>query len=135
MLKITDIQIDHLSRKCVADLRPEIRFALESDIPAEAMDHAVITCGDWLYRRVAGIEPLEGGYKHFRIAPMPGGGLTWAKADIQTPYGHASSHWEIHGGEFSIQVVVPVSTECTLCLPDGSRFTLLSGTHRYRCPI
>lgn len=32
--------------------------------------------GDWLYRRVAGLEAIEPGYKKFKVAPLVGGGLT-----------------------------------------------------------
>lgn len=85
--------------------------------------------GDWLYRRVAGIEPLKGGYKVFRVAPVPGGGLTHAKAAVQTPYGTAASEWEMNGDEFTISVQVPVSTVCYLTLPDSQEKILESGHH------
>ena len=89
--------------------------------------------GDWLYRRVAGIEPISGGYREFRIRPVPGGGLTFAKASIRTPYGEVRSQWEIEDGRFEITVRVPVSATCYLTLPDGAQKTLESGTYRFTC--
>lgn len=53
--------------------------------------------GDWLYRRVAGIEPVSGGYKSFKVAPVPGGGLDFARAGIRTPYGQLTSEWKLEG--------------------------------------
>ena len=85
--------------------------------------------GDWLYRRVAGIEPLEGGYKRFRIAPMPGGGLTSAHGEVKTPFGTVVSDWNIVDGVFHLRVQVPVSTTCELVLPNGQTHILQSGSY------
>lgn len=89
--------------------------------------------GDWLYRRMAGIEPISGGYRTFRVAPKLGGGITYAKAGIRTPYGHAKVVWELKDERFEIQVEVPVSTSCMLELPDGTVKDLSSGKHHYSC--
>ena len=89
--------------------------------------------GDWLYRRVAGLEALEPGWKRFRVKPHPGGGLTWAEAHTQTPFGKASSHWEIKDGFFELTVRVPEGTICEATLPDGTTQTLSSGTLTLRC--
>ncbi len=91
--------------------------------------------GAWLYRRMAGIEPLSGGYRSLRVMPVPGGGITWAKASVKTPFGTASSSWEICGDVFTITVAVPVSAECTLVLPNGDVQKLSSGRHTYSCPM
>lgn len=89
--------------------------------------------GDWLYRRVAGIEAISGGYQEFRVAPLPGGGLTYAKAEIVTPFGKAVSDWKLEDGQFKIEVQVPVSTTCHLTLPDGTQKLLGSGKHSFSC--
>lgn len=91
--------------------------------------------GDWLYRRVAGIEPVSGGYKSFKVAPVPGGGLDFARAGIRTPYGQLTSEWKLEGGKFTITVQVPVSTTCMLVMPDGSRKELPGGCHTFSCFI
>lgn len=95
--------------------------------------YAAGAVGDWLYRRVAGIEPVDAGYRTFRVAPQPGGGLTRAQAAVDTPYGRASSAWEIAGATFRLAIDVPVSTTCTATLPDGTTHTLSSGHHQLRC--
>ena len=90
--------------------------------------------GDFLYRRVAGLEPLEPGYRRFQVKPLPGGGLTQACAWTETPYGRAKAEWEIKGREMTVRVTVPVGSECELVLPGGERTTLTSGVHTRKCP-
>lgn len=89
--------------------------------------------GDWLYKRMVGIEPTEGGYRTFQIAPMPGGGVTWAQASTRTPYGLASAAWIIKDGTFTMTAKVPVSSKCLLKMPNGETHTLLSGEHTFQC--
>ncbi len=91
--------------------------------------------GDFLYRRIAGIEPLEGGYKKFRIQPLMGGGLTWAKGSVGTAYGKVSSEWRCEDGKFFIRIEVPVGTSCQLVMPDGLMKTLGSGKYSFEQKI
>lgn len=91
--------------------------------------------GDWLYRRVAGLEAIEPGWKHFRVRPIPGGDLTWAEAHTKTPFGKASSRWEIKDGIFMLTVEVPEGTDCEATLPDGTVKTLSAGSHTLSCSI
>lgn len=87
--------------------------------------------GDFLYRRIAGIEPLEGGYKTFAIRPVPGGGLKWAKGSVCSPYGTIASDWNIEDDSFSITVTVPSGTVCRLTTPGGMEKTLTGGTYTF----
>lgn len=91
--------------------------------------------GDFLYRRIAGIEALEGGYRTFRIAPLPGGGLTFAKGSVMTPYGRITSGWEIKDGRFFLRVEIPAGTVCSLTMPDGKTHSLGSGGYEFECRI
>ncbi|THF72939.1 alpha-L-rhamnosidase [Cohnella fermenti] len=91
--------------------------------------------GDWLYRRMAGIEPTSGGYRTFRIAPVVGGGITSTKGSIKTPFGRVASEWTLAGDNFHIDIKVPVSTECELILPNNERHLLKSGHHQYACKL
>ena len=85
--------------------------------------------GDFLYRRVAGLEPTAPGYRKFRVKPVPGGGLTEAKAWTETPYGKAQAEWKLNGGKITVKITVPVGTECELVLPDGTRQLFSSGMY------
>lgn len=87
--------------------------------------------GDWLYRRVLGVEAASGGYKTFRIAPVPGGGLTWAKGHTDTPHGSIEVDWKIEKGDFVLNCTVPEGTECTLRMPSGAQRNLGAGTYSF----
>ena len=89
--------------------------------------------GDFLYRRIAGIEATGGGYQTFRIKPLTGGGLTFAKAKVETPFGVLASDWKIEDGTFSITVTVPVNTKGKVTLPNGETHPLQSGVHCFTC--
>ncbi len=78
--------------------------------------------GDWLYRVVAGLEvdPEEPGYKHVRIQPQPGGGLSYARGALNTMYGLTASAWEIADGVFRLDVTIPPNTHATVSLPHAT---------------
>lgn len=87
--------------------------------------------GDFLYRRIAGIEPTSGGYKTFRIAPLLGGGITFAKGEVNTPYGLISSDWKLDGNNFVLRVKVPCGTVATIVLPDGKVSEVCGGEYEF----
>jgi alpha-L-rhamnosidase len=73
----------------------------------------------WFYDTIAGLQPLPEapGWKKFRIAPIPGGGLTHAAATLQTPYGPATSSWRIEAGRMRLTVRIPANTRAEIVLP------------------
>ena len=73
--------------------------------------------GEWMYERIAGIAPIEAGYKTIRIAPVPKEPLTSAAASLNTPYGKVVSSWEIKGSKFELHVVVPPNTTAKVTIP------------------
>jgi alpha-L-rhamnosidase len=104
-------------------------------VPFESLNHyskgAVIA---FLHRYVAGIRLLDSspGYRHFRIEPRPGGGITWAQARHDSPYGRIESAWRLDGGKFELALTVPPGTTAEVALPDGSLRTVASGRHTLR---
>jgi alpha-L-rhamnosidase len=89
----------------------------------------------FLHTYVAGIQLLDGspGYRHFRIAPQPGGRLTWAEAVHDSPYGRIESSWRIGGNAIRLTVTVPPGTTAEIVLPDGTQHLQLPGTTVYEC--
>ncbi len=81
--------------------------------------YAYGSIAEWLYRYVAGINPVEGapGFRKARIAPLPNDQLGYAKASIRTPYGMLSSGWRYEGGRLQIEVTVPFGAEAEIVLP------------------
>ena len=85
--------------------------------------------GDWLYRRLAGLEPTQPGYRSFRVAPLPGGGISWVRCETQCAYGTIRVFWELVLEKIRLTVEVPVGCCCEVVMPDGYRKNLDSGTH------
>lgn len=73
--------------------------------------------GEWMYERIAGIAPLEAGYKTIGIAPQVRAPLTSASASLNVPYGKVSSAWEIKDGMFHLQTVIPPNTTAKIIIP------------------
>jgi alpha-L-rhamnosidase len=104
----------------------------------ESLNHyskgAVIS---FLHRYVAGIELLDDhpAYRCFRVRPRPGGGLTWAEAVHDSPYGLIESSWHVVGPQLALTVTVPPGTTAEVVLPDGSRRDQAPGTRTYECVL
>ena len=82
---------------------------------------------DWVYRNVAGIAPVKSkpGYKEIVFAPRPAVGFTFAKAEINTPYGVAAIDWSLDGdNHLSATVAVPFGSTAKLDLPVSATSTI-----------
>jgi len=97
-------------------IRPDSSF---EDPGMNSFNHyAFGAVGDWMYRNIGGIDldSAAAGYKRSRIAPHPGAGLTSAKAALETSYGTLASAWSIAGGQFVLDLTIPVNTSATVTL-------------------
>ncbi|WP_159887423.1 alpha-L-rhamnosidase [Paenibacillus puerhi] len=76
--------------------------------------------GDWMYRRVAGLDMDESkaAYKRLRIRPrLDSNGLTHAEASLIGPYGRMQAGWRVSEGKAEVQVTVPVNATADIRLP------------------
>lgn len=78
--------------------------------------------GDWMYRKMVGIDTYEDGvgYKHIKIQPHIGGGFTFASASLETYYGKVSNSWKINAGQLIMEVEIPANTIATVFIPADS---------------
>lgn len=101
-------------------------------------DHAFLgTVDDWLFQRVAGIEPAAPGYTAVTIKPYPVGDLRNASAHVGTPLGEVSSSWTRTPNRFTLRAGVPGGATATVFVPAhdrrdvtapaGARFAGMSG--------
>ena len=44
--------------------------------------YALGAVADWMHRVIGGVAPAEPGYRTVRVAPRPGGGITWASTSL-----------------------------------------------------
>lgn len=82
--------------------------------------------GDWMYRKMVGIDTYEDGpgYKHIRIKPHIGGGFTYASASLNTYYGKVANSWKVTDGKLSMEVEIPANTTATVFIPAENANTL-----------
>jgi len=75
--------------------------------------------GQWMHERVAGLspDPAHPGYKHFFVRPLVLEQLDWARVELQTGFGMASSGWAKENGK----VVMEIRVLPTPLRPSSSR--------------
>jgi len=85
--------------------------------------------GDWLYRKVAGIDldPKNPGFKSFVIKPHPGHEMNDVDASHTSPYGTISSAWKIEDGLFKLTVHIPVNTTAEVYIPTSGTTLEING--------
>ncbi|UKA54263.1 glycoside hydrolase family 78 protein [Arthrobacter sp. FW305-BF8] len=93
--------------------------------------YALGAVADWMHRTVAGLAPLEPGYRRILFRPQPGGGLTSATARHETPYGRASIAWERNDGGYNVTVEVPTGSTARVELPGQEPHDVDSGRFEY----
>ena len=107
-----------------------------NNVPRDSMNHYAPGANlGWMYSHCCGIRPLKPGFRKILIAPMPGGGLTWAKASYESIRGRIVSEWKIEDGLFLLHVEVPQGTETRVVLPDGSEKRMSGGVGEYQVRI
>jgi len=85
--------------------------------------------GDWMYRKVAGIDldPGVPGYKSIIIKPHPGSKMNNVKASHQTPFGTVASAWDIVNGKMVMTVTIPVNTRARIYVPSEGSDLIIDG--------
>lgn len=100
------------------------------DVGMNSFNHyAYGAIGEWMYSVVAGIaiDEKAPGYKHILIQPEPGGGLSSAKASVDSIYGMVSSGWKISDGKLTLSLEVPSNTTATVRIPGAKLADVTEG--------
>ncbi|GIF19230.1 alpha-L-rhamnosidase [Actinoplanes tereljensis] len=89
-------------------------IAPDGTVRAGSLNHYAFGCvDDWLYRRVAGIQPTSPGYRTAVIEPDLAIGVDSVRAHVGTPYGRLAVAWHRAGDTAEIQVTVPPGITAT----------------------
>ncbi|MBU9747143.1 glycoside hydrolase family 78 protein [Lachnospiraceae bacterium ASD3451] len=71
-------------------------------------NHFAFGCvGDFIYRRIGGLQMEEAGYKKVRINPDYSCGLKWAKTEYDSVQGRISVHWKKEEDTIYLEVLLP----------------------------
>ncbi|MET1052485.1 MAG: alpha-L-rhamnosidase C-terminal domain-containing protein, partial [Mycetocola sp.] len=93
--------------------------------------YALGAVADWMHRTIGGIAPAEPGYRTIEIAPILGGGVTSARASLDTGYGTVSVDWSLDGTDLTLRTVVPPNTHARVVLPGLEPVTVGSGAYEW----
>ena len=80
--------------------------------------YAYGSIGEWIHKKLAGINQLEPGYKKILIKPMFIKGITSLEAEYNSLYGMIKSSWSCAEKRITIDVEIPANTTAVLYLPE-----------------
>jgi alpha-L-rhamnosidase len=104
----------------------------EIDHPHSALIHTSYAgISAWFIKGLAGIEPdiADPGYRTFHIRPNVVEKLSYAGAELESPYGTIKSGWRKENGKVIFDITVPVGTKANICLPNEESFQAEAGKY------
>ncbi|MDX3115882.1 family 78 glycoside hydrolase catalytic domain [Streptomyces scabiei] len=96
--------------------------------------YALGAVAQWLHNTVAGLTAGAPGYRDVVFRPRPGGGITWASATHESPYGRVAIRWELRDSRLTVETTVPTGATGRIEWPDGSVTDLPTGTSTHSRP-
>src|SRR5690606_28763595 len=93
--------------------------------------YALGAVADWMHRVVAGLAPVEPGYRTLRIGSRPLVGIDAAATSLETPYGLARVGWERGGDLVTVTAEVPPNTTAQVDVEGVAATEVGSGTHTW----
>ncbi|KAH6867414.1 bacterial alpha-L-rhamnosidase-domain-containing protein [Thelonectria olida] len=91
--------------------------------------YALGAVANWMHSTIAGIQPLEPGWKRIRISPVPGATVSSCHARFLSPYGEVDALWELKDDQLHLAVRIPGNTEAEVMLPGAETKCVGSGRH------
>jgi len=105
------------------------RFELKENAGMNSHNHPMYASADhWMYSVLAGIVPLEPGWKRFRVAPVLPDALLSCQAIVDTIMGNLQVRWFRRYGKVILHVNVPFGCTAEICF-NGQEHLVGSGFH------
>ena len=98
--------------------------------------YAYGSIGNWLYRYVCGLNPVEEapGFKAALFAPQPDPRLQSVRLIRDTPAGRYETAWVMgEDGHINYTLTVPFDCEVTVALPGRKNFKVTTGIYHWNC--
>jgi len=98
------------------------RWDMDTRDPGMNSEALLIQTGDleaWFFQSLAGInyDPEHPGFKNLVMRPQMIPSLTSAKGSLDSPQGKVESEWQLQGGTFHWNIVVPPNATATVYVP------------------
>ena len=93
--------------------------------------YAYGSVGDWMYRKLAGIDCLEAGYKKIKIKPLLAKGITSINATYNCVYGKIAVGYSVQNNRVKYRIEIPVNTTAEIELEGLEKTTVGSGIYEY----
>lgn len=97
--------------------------------------YALGAVADWMHRTIGGIAPLSAADGRYRVAPQPGGGVSWAETVWETRQGRLRVRWDLDAGGLRVEVSVPEGASIELVLPGYDAELLGAGSYERVVPV
>ncbi|KQZ08328.1 alpha-L-rhamnosidase [Agromyces sp. Root1464] len=83
----------------------------------------------FLHTHTLGLRQEEGSiaWEQLVIAPVPGGGVTWARGTHESPQGSIAVEWRIEGERMHLSTEIPSGTTARVVMPDGTEHRIGAG--------
>ena len=94
--------------------------------------YALGSIADWMHRVVGGLDATTADQSRVRIAPQPGGDLSWAHTTLRTRHGRVSVRWEIADTALTVRVELPADVTAEIIVPGEDPVTVVGGCHTLR---
>jgi alpha-L-rhamnosidase len=91
--------------------------------------YALGSIADWMHRVVAGLAPAAPGYREILFRPRPGGGITSASAQHESPYGRIGIAWQATDDEITVELRIPIGSTGLLDVEGSDPLPLGPGSH------
>lgn len=94
-------------------------------------NHFAFGCvGDFMYRKIGGLQIEEAGYKKVRVEPDFDCGLTSSDLSFESPYGLIHIQWEKKKEQTRLRITLPPGTSGSVRL-DGKYMEIDNGYHEF----
>ena len=111
------------------------RFELKKNPGMNSHNHPMYAAvGYWFYAYLAGVKPLEAGWKRVAIHPYMPKNLLSAQATVETPLGDVSVRWVKRYGQAHLYVQIPCGAQADVTLPQGMQ-SVSAGFHHFSWPL
>ena len=81
---------------------------------------------EWMFQNMAGIQPVDAGFKTFIIKPeIADSGIHYTDATYHSIYGKIAVSWKKTDASLKLRVTVPVNTRATVYIPAANGNTIL----------